>query len=371
MKLLRRAAGLTLALAAAVLAPSAVSGPLTFRLAAGPENAAPFQLARELAAKLKTPELELVAVPSAGAVDNLQRLRDDPATRFALLPADTAHAYLDAAARGNADATLFVAPLRVVAPLFEEYIYFIARSDSALKAVHDIRDARINVGPLGSSSALSVTNLYRLLFGAPAADDKLSFLPHDEALVKLITDKTVDVVALLAEQPARLLADMRPEARKYVKLLRFDAAHPTAPAALRVYKTAALHPASYPNLLSDDLPAVAQRTYLVAHMQRTAEMEEAVSRLTRALCANLARLKGEGHPLWREVELTGKLSLQIPSAEGRPQIRDLELSEPELAVGWYYAKAAQRELRHCSDTTAVPVGGEVCTQQDRVLGLCR
>lgn len=321
-----------------------------YKLAAGPERGAQLQVARDIARVIaRAADLEIEAVATAGAVENLQRLRDDPAMRFALLPSDTMHAYLDAAARGNADANLFVAPLRVVAPLYEEQIYFIARSDSALNAVHDIRDARINVGPLGGGSALSVTTLFRLMFGAPVADDRLSFLGHEEALVKLITDKTVDVVALLAEQPAKLLADMKPEARRYVKLLRFDPAHPSAAAALKVYSASAVRPASYPNLLSDDLPSVAVRTYLVAYSLRGSDLDAALARLTQALCQSLPRLKAEGQPQWREVDV----------------------GQGELAAGWFYARAAQRELRRCNDASALPPPGEVCSQQDRVLGLCQ
>jgi TRAP-type uncharacterized transport system substrate-binding protein len=349
---------------------SAMAAP-RFKLAAGPERGTQYQVAKEFARLVARPaDVEIDVGASAGAVDNLQRLRDEPGMRFALLPSDTMHAYMDAAARGNVDATLFVAPLRVVAPLYEEHLYFIARSDSALNSVHDIRDARINVGPLGSSSALSATTLFRLMFGNPMADDRTGFLGHEEALAKLITDKTVDVVAMVGEQPAKLLADMRPEARRYVKLLRFDAAHPTAAAALKVYSASAVRPASYPNLLSDNLPTVALRIYLVAYMLRPAELDVPVGRLTQALCQNLPRLKAEGHPVWREVELAGKITLQVPSADGNPQVREMDLSEPALAVGWHYAKASQRELRRCSNASAAAPPGDVCSQQDRVLGLC-
>lgn len=339
---------LLLAVLLALPAGAAVAA-TQLKFAAGPERSAQFQIARDIARFVaRAADIDLEVVATLGAVDNLQRLRDDAAMRFALLPSDTMHAYLDAAARGNADANLFVAPLRVVAPLYEEQIYFIARSDSVLNAVHEIKDARINVGPLGGGTALSVTTFFRLMFGAAIADDKLSFLPHEDALVKLITDKTVDVVAVLAEQPAKLLADMRPEARRYVKLLRFDAAHPSAAAIQGVYGASSLRPASYPNLLSDDLPAVSLRTYLVAYSVRSGDLDAQLARFTRTLCQNLPRLKAEGHPQWHEVEI----------------------AHAALGPGWFYAKAAARELRRCTDASTAPQQGDVCSQQDRVLGLC-
>jgi hypothetical protein len=60
-------------------------------------------------------------------------------------------------------------------PLYNEEVYFIVRVDSPLNFVHEIRDSRINVGPLKSSAAMSATTMYRLMFGQPASDDKVSF----------------------------------------------------------------------------------------------------------------------------------------------------------------------------------------------------
>ena len=50
-----------------------------------------------------------------------------------------------------------------------------------------------------------------------------------------MTDKSVDVVAIIAGQPAKLLIDMKPEARQYIKLLKFDRDNAASAAALRTY----------------------------------------------------------------------------------------------------------------------------------------
>ena len=47
-------------------------------------------------------------------------------------------------------------------------------------------------------------------------------LTNEEALVKLTVDKSLDVVVVVAGQPAKLLVDMKPEARQLIKLLKFD-----------------------------------------------------------------------------------------------------------------------------------------------------
>ena len=70
---------------------------------------------------------------------------------------------------------------------------------------------------------------------AAAPERSLSFLSNEDALVKLTGDKSIDVAVVVAGQPAKLLADMKPEARALIKLLKFDAEHPPSKAALKTY----------------------------------------------------------------------------------------------------------------------------------------
>jgi TRAP-type uncharacterized transport system substrate-binding protein len=339
---------LLLAAALLALAPSALAAGRA-KLITGPERGVQPQIGRDIAKFVgRAADLDIEVVPAAGPPETLQRLREEPGIRLALLQSDAAQAYLDAAARGNPEAGQLLAPLRVIAPLYDEELYFVARSDSAFSTVHDIRDARINVGPLKSGSALSATTLYRLLFDAPLADDKASFLGHEDALVKLITDQTIDVVVLVSHQPARLLAAMKPEARRFVKLLRFDASQPGSAAALRIYGASTVRATSYPNLLSEDVPSLATRIYLVGYAARRGESEAQLARVARAWCQNFARLKAEGPALWR----------------------DMELAPPELRPGWHFAKAAARELALCAGGTPAALPADTCSQQERVLGLC-
>jgi TRAP-type uncharacterized transport system substrate-binding protein len=345
-----RSGGLFGLLLAACLA---LQGPLAFaaermRLVTGPESGLQPQLGRDFAGRVaRATGIDLEVVPTAGPVDTLQRLREETGPRLALLQGDVAHAYLAAGARGHGEALRMLAPVRLIAPLHQEELVFIARSDSPLEAVHDIRDARINVGPMSSGSALSATNLYRLLFDAPPTEERISFLSHEEALAKLITDQSVDVVVLLAAQPVRLLANMKPEARRFVKLLRFDPAHASSAAALQVYETTSLRAASYPNLLAEDMPALASRVHLVAYGHRRGEADALLVRLARAWCQNLPRLKTDGHAKWRE----------------------LEISLPPPGPGWYYAIPAARELARCATGNPAPPTA-ACGLQERLLGLC-
>jgi TRAP transporter TAXI family solute receptor len=325
---------------------------LDYKIVTASERGTYIQIGRNLAQFVApSADIELEALPSAGSAENVKRLRFEPGVKFALVQSDVYQAFLDQAAAGNADATAMIRPLRVILPLYNEEIYFIVRADSDLNYVHDIRNAKINVGELGSGTALTTTTLYRLMYDAPVPQANATFLPNEEALVKLITDKSVDVVAVIAGQPAKLLVDMKPEARNLIKLLKLDSSRPESEAALKTYVAATVRASSYPNLLADDLPALAVKAFLVTYDFNLKSTEDSLRRFARSLCQNFPMLQEKGHPKWREVEL----------------------ALPDLGRGWIYYPATTNELRSCIAARAKPkvVPAKACLQQEQVLGLCK
>lgn len=321
------------------------------KILTGPENGIQPQIAANIAEFVApAANISLDIITTAGPVDTLQRLQRLPNSNeisLAFLSSDTAHAYNDAATRGSPEANQLLAPVRLLAPLYNEEIYFVVRSDSSYNSLHDIKNARINVGPLKSGTALTTTALYRLLFDEAIPDDKAVFLSYEEALVKLITDQSVDVVAIVAAAPARLLAEMKPQARRYVKLLKFDPTRPNSNAVLMVYGEATVRATNYPNLLDEDMPGLSLKSYLVAYGIHDGETDTQLARLMRAWCQNLPRMSAEGHPKWREVEIV----------------------RPDGIPGWNHARSAARELAACPTGNAAALPAP-CTQQQRVLGLC-
>lgn len=300
-------------------------------------------------------DIALDAVPSAGSAENVRRLRYEPGVKFALVQSDVYQAFLDLAASGNAEAGAMIRPLRVIMPLYNEEIYYIARADSDRNYVHEIKGAKINAGEQGSGTALTSATLYRLMFGEPMSEATTTYVSNEEALVKLITDKTVDVVAVVAGQPAKLLSDMKPEARQLIKLLKFDPNHPSSKAALKTYFPATVRATSYPNLLTEDLSGLAVKAFLVTYDYQLKSTESYLRRFSRSLCQNFPTLREKGHPKWREVDL----------------------ALPDLGRGWFYYAPTAREMRSCiaGETKSVaPEGSQAakpCSQQERILGLCK
>jgi len=332
------------------LCASAVFAQVPYKIVTASERGTYIQIGRDLA-KFVAPDagIDLEALPSAGSAENVRRLRYEPGVKFALVQSDVYQAFIDQAESGNAEARALITPLRLIMPLYNEEIYFIARADSKLNYVHEIKDARINVGPLLSGTAMSATTLYRQMFGAPSAEANTSFLSNEEALVRLTGDRSIDVVALVLGQPAKLLVDMKPEARQLIKLLKFDATNPASQEALKTYFAATIRAKSYPNLLSEDIPGLAVKAYLVTYDYNLGTTVKLLARFARSLCNNFERLQAQGHPKWREVEL----------------------ALPELSSGWSYYPPMAREMQNCIAQKPKPKPVKVCSQQERILGLCR
>ena len=337
-------------LAAAAWWAMPASAQVPYKIVTASERGTYIQIGRDVA-KFVAPAagIDLEVLPSAGSAENVQRLRHERGVKLALVQSDVYQAFLDQDKGGNAEAGVIIRPLRVIMPLYNEEIYFIARADSALEYIHEIRDAKINVGPLLSGTAMSATTLYRQMFKAPLAEANASYLANEDALVKLTVDKTLDVVVVVAGQPAKLLADMKPAARQLIKLLKFDASKPESAAALQTYFAATVRAASYPALLTEDVPGLAVKAYLVTYDYALGGTVTRLRQFARSLCQNFGTLQTSGHPKWREVDLT----------------------LPELGRGWLYYAPMAREIQSCAAGQRVAVPVKACSQQERILGLCK
>ena len=334
----------------------AANAEVQYKIVTASERGTYIKIGRDLAQFVApAADIQLEAVPSAGSADNVRRLRYEPGVKLALVQSDVYQSFLDIAAAGNAEAAELIKPMRVIMPLYNEEIYFIVRADSERNFIHDIKNAKINAGEAGSGTALTSATLYRLMFGGAMPDANVSYLSNEDALAKLVTDKTLDVVAVVAGQPAKLLADMKPESRKLIKLLKFDAKHASSAAVLKTYFAANVRASNYPNLLTEDLPSLAVKAFLVTYDFHLRDTESHLRAMARSLCQNFSTLQEKGHPKWREVQV----------------------ALPELGRGWFYYGPTTRELRSCIARTpmrSAPVQAKPareCPQQERILGLCK
>ena len=327
-----------------------------YKIATASEKGTYFAIGADLAKFVApTADIKLEVLPTSGSAANVKLLRFEPGVKFAVVQADVYQAFLDRSAGGNTEAAAIIKPLRVILPLYNTEIHYIVRANSEMNYLHDIKSAKINGGLVGSGAALITHTLYRMMFNGPMPESNASFLSNEEALVKLISDKSVDVVVVAAGQPAPLIANMKPEAQKFIKLLKFDPNHPSSKQPLTVYSSATVTTTSYPNLLTENFTTIAVGAFLVTYDYNLKGTVDHMVQFARALCKNFPALQAQGHPKWREVSL----------------------AMPTLAPGWTYYPATSRELRACSGkpsgVATKPPGTTAtkCTAEERILGLCK
>ncbi len=333
----------------ALVAVGSAAAATPYKIVTASERGTYIQIGKDLA-RFVAPQaqIELDALPSAGSAENIHRLRYENGVKLALVQSDVYQAFINQGTAGDANAAAIIRPLRVIMPLYNEEVYFIVRADSPLNYVHEIRDSRINVGPLRSGTAMSATTMYRLMFDRSVSDDRLSFLSNEDALVKLTGDKSIDVVVVVAGQPAKLLVDMKPEARALIRLLKLDVEHAASKAALKTYFPVTVRASSYPNLLSEDIPGLAVKAYLVTYDYNRSDTQLRLGQFAKSLCRNFGTLQSDGHPKWKEVSL----------------------AMPQLGQGWAYYPATTRELGRCASTRPPPKPVRACSTEQKILGLC-
>ena len=340
------------------LSSGAVLAAAEYKIATASEKGTYFAIGAALA-KFVAPDagIQLEVMATSGSAANIKLLRYEPGVKFAVVQADVYQAFLDRAGGGNSEAASIIRPLRVILPLYNTEIHYIVRADSEFNYLHDIKNAKINGGLVGSGAALITHTLYRMMFNGAMPDANASFLSNEEALVKLISDKSVDVVVVAAGQPAPLIANMKPEAQKFIKLLKFDPNHPSSKVPLTVYSSATVNASSYPNLLTSDFTTIAVGAFLVTYDYNLKGTVDHMTQFARSLCKNFATLQAQGHPKWREVNL----------------------ALPAPAPGWTYYPPTSREIRACltrraaSPSTPVTptVPAKKCSAEEKILGLCK
>jgi TRAP-type uncharacterized transport system substrate-binding protein len=254
--------------------------------------------------------------------------RDDGAPRVAIARYEELRVAGHQAQPGEAR----VDALRVLMPLYTEEIYVIARRDSPLTYLHDLRDARINVGPDGSSRWLAAARLYDRMFGAPMPLENVHALDDGDALTRLVVDKSLDAMLVVAAQPSKWLAELPPEMAREIKLLKLDREHPAGERAIGAYLPATVRAANYGQWLTEDVPTLATMSFLITSEYTDPAAAKRLDSFTRALCRNLSDLRRDGHPKWREVQPGLEVDAGLPVSASARAVFQACLAEGEAGT---------------------------------------
>ncbi len=318
------------------------------KIVTGPETGTYIKIGEELSKYVAQPAgISLQVLPSKGSVENIQRLRYEPRVRLALAQSDVYRAYTNLMVGGNVAAGKLIQPLRVVLPLYNEEIHVVVRADSPMVNLRDIQGKRINIGPLGSGTAMTATTLYQTLFGEQIPENLISTDTNEAALEKLANNNGSEVVFVVSGQPVSLFTNMSPGVEEHFKLLRFDRSHPTEQAAESVYQSTLIERKSYPSWITEDLPSLATKTLLVTYDFNTPETRQMLVQFTHSLCSQFHTLQTQGHAKWKQVRI----------------------EQPPLGRGWQYFGPTKNILNQCANEQALP-NNSTCSRQDLILGFC-
>ncbi|MFO1265662.1 MAG: hypothetical protein U1F67_01915 [Rubrivivax sp.] len=105
--------------------------------------------------------------------------------------------------------------------------------------------------------------------------------------------------------------------------------------------------ANYPNLLSDDVPGMAVKAFLVTYDYNLAGTQGRLAQFARSLCTNFEALQSQGHPKGRKCRWSCRNSAR--AGPTTPQ---------------------QRELGRCASTRPPPKPVRACSTEQKILGLC-
>lgn len=350
-----------------------VSAQLSNAIATGNQSDTYYRIGEDLR-QYAMPELR--NLQSKGAVDNIKALSKTTGVSFAIVQSDVYQTYVNLEKNDPDPAVRLWAAdllnsLRVVAPLYNEEIYFVVHKDSPMQELQDIEGKRLAIGPNGSGTNLTAKNIYYKLFGkAPVVVEPfieegvmgpdegtkyvrsaLWHLAHPEAGPE---ERKADVVVIIGGQPLPLLQRLG----KDYKLLASNIKNDATEALLKDYSIGFADQKNYP-FLPKHMPVMMVQSYLITAQFRDKQRSDFVKQFAGSLCKNYDKLYEHGHEKWKELVWSPQ----------RPHL-------PSLLSGWTYSDVTTPILEACraeNTNQSSAVAGTIplpCTMEDRAIGLC-
>ena len=274
------------------------------KIATGSKSGTYIKIGRDLA-RFVAPDacINLKPMVTKGSVQNLYELLSTKYVALAIVQSDVLGQFREIARGGSRKAKKILQRLRLVKPLYMEEVHFITQSDSFLKNIQDIEKAKINVGPIGSGTAMSSHLIYQELFGHKIPRENIYHYNYNEALKRLLRGE-LDVVVMVGGQPLAKLSNMPERAKNSIKLLSYD---DDSKNQVVSYEITTLKKRNYP-WLEEDINTIGVPSYLVTFNygrnpnRYQMKMRKALARFAYNLHKNMPILKARGHRKWREVD---------------------------------------------------------------------
>ena len=281
-------------LVAGVFAPASAAEFEKNILTGGPKGTY-IQIGRDMAKLGAACGQTLNVQESAGSLENFIGVRNRKNTQFGIVQSDVLE-YLKTYESGNAEIQNAVKGVRIMFPLYNEEIHLLARKDIA--SVRDLEGKKIAVGKQDSGTFLTASLVLDIL-RVKADRQKIG---TDEAMEKLLSGE-IDALFYVAGYPTALFQS------DAISVDRFHLLPLDEPALQATYVPATIPAGTY-GFQPEPVKVVAVKAVLMTYdydVKKNAYHREsckAVSDFSSLILTNLEKLRSEGHPKWKSVDLT-------------------------------------------------------------------
>lgn len=269
------------------------------RIATGSKNGTYFKIAEDIQRLASQHGLEVQVLETQGSLHNYEILASSGA-ELAIMQSD---------AMGFVKGTdpLAVEKLRLLMSLYCEELHLLG--NRSVNSVSDLLKKRLAMGKFGSGTYVSTSQVLSAYFVGDV--DKRFDLTYEEAIKALLVDK-IDAMAVVAGKPAPLFKKLEtiaddPNMGKLLQRLHFIPVD--NPKLFKAYYLpSTIGPEDY-SWVDESVPTAAVKAVLVYYNNEAefSKNESArhfkIARLYGMITANIDKLKAEGHPKWREVDL--------------------------------------------------------------------
>ncbi|MDH3598814.1 MAG: TAXI family TRAP transporter solute-binding subunit [Candidatus Tectomicrobia bacterium] len=297
-------------------------------LLTGSPTGTDYRVGQDIAAATINSGLEVVVKESDGSVDNIRRLVSQENAALAIVQSDVL-GFLNWSS--DPAAQRIASQLRLVFPFYDEEVHVLARK--SIQRFSDLGGKRVVVGTKGSGNWMTARHMLHLLQLEPA--EVIDDLAPPEAVYAVLIGKA-DAMFYVAGKPVTLFTNMQDLAQdpRYTDLLQNVHFVPLQEAQLlKTYSAASIGPDDYA-WLSNTVPTIAIKAVLISFDFSQGQTPYSRTRcaqlatLSRALYQHLDALQRTGHPKWKEVDLTRRISIWRRDTCSQAVRRDLTRDDP-------------------------------------------
>ncbi|PCI05291.1 MAG: C4-dicarboxylate ABC transporter substrate-binding protein [Hyphomicrobiales bacterium] len=253
------------------------------------------QIGRDLANLESECGLTLNVLETGGSLENFVGVRKRAHTQFGIVQSDVLD-YFKTFQANDPEVQRAISGVRIMFPLYNEEVHILAKRE--ITSLADLSGRKVAVGNKGSGTYLTSSLILDIM---QLRNVERIATPAKDALARLKNGE-IDAMIYIAGVPTKLFADTS------IDGARFHLLPINEPLLQASYVSANIKAGTYP-FQTEEVNVIAVKAVMMTYEYRIQknryqkESCKAVSDLSNLMLTNLTRLKAEGHPKWKNVDL--------------------------------------------------------------------